>query len=74
MGRARIVGLSDRELAVLSCAAEGLGRAETADALFISLGTTATHLGRAYEKLGARNKTHAVALALRAGLLKAGAE
>lgn len=72
MGRPRIIGLSSRELAVLRCAAEGLGRAETAAALFISPGTTATHLSRAYVKLGARNRTHAVALAMRAGLLETG--
>jgi DNA-binding CsgD family transcriptional regulator len=57
--------LSPRETEILGLAAEGFTREETALQLVISLNTVDTHLRHAFEKLGARNTTHAVVLALR---------
>ena len=57
--------LSPRETEILGLAAEGFTREETALQLAISLNTVDTHLRHAFEKLGARNTTHAVVLALR---------
>lgn len=61
--------LTVRELEVLTLAADGLLLEEVGAKLFISLDTVKTHLIRLRRKLGARNCTHAVALALKAGLI-----
>jgi DNA-binding CsgD family transcriptional regulator len=58
-----------REIQVLAAAAEGLCAQETARRLFLSQWTVKDYRKRAIERLGARNTTHAVALALRQGLL-----
>lgn len=62
--------LSARELTVVERVAEGLTNAEIATELGISPDTVKTHLARVLEKLGARDRTHAVARALRAGLIR----
>lgn len=61
--------LSTRELAVLTCAAEGLTNAEIAVELGIAADTVKTHLSHVQEKLHARDRTHAVSRALRLGVL-----
>jgi DNA-binding NarL/FixJ family response regulator len=61
--------LSPREAQVLRLAADGLPVAEIARELFISTTTARTHLHRIYGKLGARNRSDAVASAVRAGLI-----
>lgn len=48
--------LTEREEEVLTAVARGLTNAEIADALFISMGTTKTHVTHLMEKLGARNR------------------
>jgi DNA-binding NarL/FixJ family response regulator len=62
--------LSARELTVLERVAEGLTNAEIASELGISPDTVKTHLARVLEKLSARDRTHAVSRALRAGLIR----
>lgn len=62
--------LSERELACLRMAASGETLVRTADGLGVSVRTVELHLGRATKKLSALNKTHAVAIAVGAGLLQ----
>jgi DNA-binding CsgD family transcriptional regulator len=61
--------LTDRETEVLAGAAEGETAAQTGARLFLSSETVKSYRKRIIAKLGARNGTHAVALALRNGLL-----
>ncbi len=61
--------LSERELQVLRAVADGRTNREIAAGLFISEATVKTHLLHLYEKLGARDRASAVALAYRSGLL-----
>lgn len=56
-------------LAVLRCYAAGMEWMETAATLGISPETVRTHLREARLRLRAKNTTHAVAEAIRAGLL-----
>jgi DNA-binding CsgD family transcriptional regulator len=66
--------LTDRETEVLAGAAEGETAAQTGARLFLSSETVKSYRKRIIAKLGARNGTHAVALALRNGLLPVGRE
>jgi DNA-binding CsgD family transcriptional regulator len=52
--------LSDQETLVVGLLAEGLSDAEIGAKLHISGNTVKTHLRRIYQKLGARNRVHAV--------------
>lgn len=61
--------LSPREREVLLFAARGLSSKEVAAKLYISERTVQTHLASVYDKLGAHNKTEAMLLALKHGLL-----
>lgn len=61
--------LSAREGEILSLASHGKTAPEMSAALAISERTVAFHINNIVEKLGAANKTHAVALALRHGLI-----
>ena len=61
--------LTPREREVLAGAAEGETAAQTGARLFLSSETVKDYRKRIIAKLGARNGTHAVALALRHGLL-----
>jgi DNA-binding CsgD family transcriptional regulator len=61
--------LSGREQEVLALVAAGLSLREIADDLAIAEATARTHLANANRKLGARNRAHAVALALQLGLI-----
>jgi DNA-binding NarL/FixJ family response regulator len=61
--------LSARELQILTAAANGLENAEIGRQVFLSAFTVKSHLQRAYRKLGARDRAHAVALALTARLI-----
>ena len=64
--------LTDRETEILAGAAEGETAAQTGARLFLSSETVKGYRKRVIAKLGARNGTHAVALALRRGLLPLG--
>jgi|SRR5579863_1486295 len=61
--------LSGRERQVIALVASGLSLREIAQQLTISEATVRTHLGNANRKLGARNRAHAVAVALTLGLI-----
>lgn len=59
--------LSAREREIMSLLAEGLTGEEVADRLFLSAETVKTHVRNAMNKLEARNRVHAIAIALRQG-------
>jgi two-component system, NarL family, nitrate/nitrite response regulator NarL len=61
--------LTDREAEVLAGAADGETAAQTGARLFLSSETVKGYRKRIIAKLGARNGTHAVAIALRRGVL-----
>jgi DNA-binding CsgD family transcriptional regulator len=62
--------LTPRELAVLRLASMGALHREIAQALGLGVETVRTHLKKAQIKLGVRNRTHAVAEALRQNLIQ----
>jgi len=61
--------LSNREREVLLKAAKGLSSKEIASELYISERTVHAHLASIYDKLGAKNKTEAMLLALKYGVV-----
>jgi len=61
--------LTDRELEVLRLMAQGWSNREIADALFLAEGTVKNHVSNVLLKLGAKDRTRAVLLALQTGLL-----
>lgn len=61
--------LTDRETEILAAAAEGETAAQTGERLYLSSETVKGYRKRIIAKLGARNGTHAVVLAIRRGLL-----
>ena len=61
--------LSDREKEVLILTAQGLPSSETGRLLSITKRTVAAHLTSIYAKLGAKNKTEAILLALKRGIV-----
>jgi two-component system NarL family response regulator len=63
------VTLSGRQLQLLGLIAAGMATEEAAAQMGVSCETARTHLKRTIGRLGARNRTHAVAMALRAGLI-----
>lgn len=69
MGRPVVHELTRREWQVLDAAAAGLTRHETAELLGIGFETVKTFRRHAQAKLDATNITHAVAIAIRRGLL-----
>jgi DNA-binding CsgD family transcriptional regulator len=62
--------LSMREVEVLTLAGQGLSVTKIAESLTISPATVKTHLEHIYRKLGVRDRTAAVANALRAGFIE----
>src|SRR6478672_8467644 len=61
--------VSGREREIISLLAEGLTGDEVAERLFLSAETVKTHIRNAMAKLEARNRVHAIAIALRDGLI-----
>jgi DNA-binding CsgD family transcriptional regulator len=65
----RLVHLSDRQLEVLALVAEGATDNEIALRLHLSVLTVAQYVREIRARFDARSRAHAVALALRMGLL-----
>lgn len=61
--------LSERELEILRCVAEGLSNEEIGRKLFIATGTVKKHLGNIFTRLGVNSRTHALARARELGLI-----
>lgn len=66
--------ISSREVQVLTLVALGNGNREVGDSLSISEGTVKNHVKSIIRKLEARDRTHAVVLAMAAGILDQPAE
>jgi DNA-binding NarL/FixJ family response regulator len=64
--------LSEREMEVLQLLAEGQSTPEIAGSMFISQKTVKNHLASIYEKIDARDRTHAVIRAVKMGIIKIG--
>ncbi|MFA5843333.1 MAG: response regulator transcription factor [Coriobacteriia bacterium] len=63
------VRITRRELDVLRLAAKGLTNESIARDLGVTVETVKTHLSRAFARLGAKDRAHAVAIGMRKGLL-----
>ena len=63
------LGITDRELEILTLIARGLSNREIATELFVSENTVKTHCSRAFDKLGAVRRTQAVQRGKELGLL-----
>jgi len=61
--------LTGRELEILGLITDGLFNREISERLVLSEETVKTHVRHVLAKLGARSRAHAVAIALRSGLL-----
>ena len=61
--------LSQREIDVLQLMAQGASNQDIAENLFITIGTVKSHINHILVKLGAHNRTEAVARARDSGLL-----
>lgn len=61
--------LSDREVEILLYAAEGNRNQDIAEKLFIGMETVKAHMKHILEKLGATDRTQAVAIAVRRGII-----
>jgi two-component system, NarL family, response regulator LiaR len=65
----QILGITARELEILTLVAHGFSNREIATQLFVSENTVKTHCARAFDKLGAARRTQAVRRAKELGLL-----
>lgn len=63
------LALTAREVEVLSLVARGFGNKEAADRLGTAPGTIKAHVQSILSKLGANDRTHAVTIALRRGII-----
>jgi len=63
------LGITPRELEVLTLIAAGLSNREIAQKIFVSENTVKTHSSRVFDKLGARRRTQAVQLGKEFGLI-----
>jgi DNA-binding NarL/FixJ family response regulator len=63
------VALTPREVEVLGLVARGLGNKEVGDVLGTAPGTVKAHVQSILSKLGAKDRTHAVTIALRRGII-----
>lgn len=69
LGRSKSYGLSDRQVEILCRVAEGMSNKEIASQLHVSDQTIKNHMTHILDKLYANDRTHAVVLAYRLGLL-----
>ena len=63
------LGITKRELEILSLIASGLSNREIADRLFVSENTVKTHSSRLFNKMNAKRRTQAVQLGKDFGLI-----
>jgi DNA-binding NarL/FixJ family response regulator len=63
------MALTAREIDVLGLVARGLGNKEVGDVLGTASGTVKAHMQSILSKLGAKDRTHAVTIALRRGII-----
>jgi len=63
------VALTPRETEVISLVARGLGNKEIGSMLGTASGTVKAHVQSILSKLGAKDRTHAVAIAIRRGII-----
>jgi two-component system, NarL family, response regulator LiaR len=68
-GHQRTLGITARELEILTLVARGFSNREIATQLFVSENTVKTHCARAFDKLGAVRRTQAVQRGKELGLL-----
>ncbi|PWN01621.1 hypothetical protein DJ010_16345 [Nocardioides silvaticus] len=62
--------LSNREVEVLHCIADGLSTTEIAQALFISVATVKSHIARLIQKVEVRDRLQLVVTAYRSGFVR----
>ena len=67
--RQQTLGITARELEILTLIARGFSNREIATQLFVSENTVKTHCARAFDKLGAARRTQAVRRGKELGLL-----
>jgi two-component system, NarL family, response regulator LiaR len=67
--RRQTLGITAREMEILTLVARGLSNREIATELFVSENTVKTHCARAFDKLGAARRTQAVQRGKELGLL-----
>ena len=63
------LGITPRELEILTLVARGLSNREIAEQLFVSENTVKTHCARVFDKVGAARRTQAVQRGKELGLL-----
>lgn len=63
------LGITKRELEILSLIAEGLSNREIAERLFVSENTVKTHSSRLFEKMNVKRRTQAVQTGKEFGLI-----
>lgn len=66
---ARLETLTEREMEVLKCVAQGLSNQEIAQVMVITPATVHSHVNKVLSKLGVNSRTQAALLALREGLV-----
>lgn len=64
-----MIKLTNRQLECVALAAEGMDYNETAKAINVSQPMVQAHLTRARKRLNAKNTTHAVAIAIKKGII-----
>jgi NarL family two-component system response regulator LiaR len=69
MAQQQTLGITARELEILTLIARGFSNREIATQLFVSENTVKTHCARAFDKLGAARRTQAVQRGKELGLL-----
>ena len=69
IGNAASSELTEREIDVLRCLAEGLSDRECAEKLVVSVAAVRYHIGNLFEKTGFSSRTELVVAAVRSGLI-----